>query len=186
MFTRLKGKVLPTICIEDDLVFQSIIPQYEEFIDALAAHAGSAELRGRLFRCATRVLISTRSRRIWTRPVPVKTHAGTSFPDSKRMNHCLHIEITHKGKACLPCVYMDEAVLDVLPAYDRQVTYSKLDIRSEEGKRRFLSLSCALFGEKGVYAHHRLAPVPACSSMANSCSTQFLRGMNLRRRLRNS
>ena len=48
MFTRLKGKVLPTICIEDDLVFQSMIPQYEELIDALAERAGSDELRDRL------------------------------------------------------------------------------------------------------------------------------------------
>ena len=48
MFTRLKGKVLPTICIEEDLVFQSIIPQYEELIDALAERAGSDELRDRL------------------------------------------------------------------------------------------------------------------------------------------
>ena len=48
MFTRLKGKVLPTICIEEDLVFQSQIPQYEELIDALAEHAGSDDLRERI------------------------------------------------------------------------------------------------------------------------------------------
>jgi hypothetical protein len=48
MFTRLKGKVLPTICIEEDLVFQSIIPQYEELIDALSERAGSDELRERI------------------------------------------------------------------------------------------------------------------------------------------
>jgi len=48
MFTRLKGKVLPTICIEEDLVFQSIIPQYEELIDALVERAGSEDLRERL------------------------------------------------------------------------------------------------------------------------------------------
>jgi len=48
MFTRLKGKVLPTICIEEDLVFQSMIPQYEELIDALADRAGTSELRNRL------------------------------------------------------------------------------------------------------------------------------------------
>jgi hypothetical protein len=48
MFTRLKGKVLPTICIEEDPVFQSIIPQYEELIDALAGHAGTDELRNRI------------------------------------------------------------------------------------------------------------------------------------------
>jgi hypothetical protein len=48
MFTKLKGKVLPTICIEEDLVFQSQIPQYEELIDALAEHAGSDNLRERI------------------------------------------------------------------------------------------------------------------------------------------
>jgi len=48
MFTYLKGKVLPTICIEEDLVFQSMIPQYEELIDALAERAGSDELRDRI------------------------------------------------------------------------------------------------------------------------------------------
>ncbi|MCG6908563.1 MAG: hypothetical protein LJE94_00395 [Deltaproteobacteria bacterium] len=48
MFTRLKGKVLPTICIEEDLVFQSMIPQYEELIDALAERAHSGEQRERI------------------------------------------------------------------------------------------------------------------------------------------
>ena len=48
MFTRLKGKVLPTICIEEDLVFQSMIPQYEELIDALAERAHSADQRERI------------------------------------------------------------------------------------------------------------------------------------------
>jgi len=47
-FTALKGKVLPTICIAGDPVFQSVIPQYEELIDALAARAPSDEMRGRL------------------------------------------------------------------------------------------------------------------------------------------
>jgi hypothetical protein len=48
MFTKLKGKVLPTICIEDALVFQSVIPQYEELIDALAHRATSRAMRDRL------------------------------------------------------------------------------------------------------------------------------------------
>ena len=48
MFTKLKGKVLPTICIEQELVFQSVIPQYEELIDALAEHAGKDDIRKRL------------------------------------------------------------------------------------------------------------------------------------------
>ncbi len=48
MFTKLKGKVLPTICIEEDLVFQSVIPQYEELIDELANRAGSSTMKDRL------------------------------------------------------------------------------------------------------------------------------------------
>ena len=47
-FTELKGKVLPTICIEKDLVFQSIIPQYEELIDEMARRAPNIEVRKRL------------------------------------------------------------------------------------------------------------------------------------------
>ena len=47
-FTELKGKVLPTICIENDLVFQSIIPQYEELIDEMAKRAPNAEMHERL------------------------------------------------------------------------------------------------------------------------------------------
>ena len=46
-FLELKGKVLPTICIEQDLVFESIIPQYEELIDEMAARA-PAEMKERL------------------------------------------------------------------------------------------------------------------------------------------
>lgn len=48
MFTKLKGKVLPTICIEEDPVFQSVIPQYEELIDELAKRAGSSAMKDRL------------------------------------------------------------------------------------------------------------------------------------------
>lgn len=47
-FQELKGKVLPTICIEGDPVFESIIPLYEELIDAMAARAPSEEMRRRL------------------------------------------------------------------------------------------------------------------------------------------
>ncbi len=46
-FMELKGKVLPSICIEGDLVFESIIPQYEELIDAMAERAPNS-LKGRL------------------------------------------------------------------------------------------------------------------------------------------
>ena len=41
-FTELKGKVLPTICIEGDLVFESLIPQYEELIDEMTKRAPAA------------------------------------------------------------------------------------------------------------------------------------------------
>ncbi len=41
-FMEMKGKVLPSICIEGDLVFESIIPQYEELIDAMEERAPSS------------------------------------------------------------------------------------------------------------------------------------------------
>lgn len=47
-FVELKVKVLPTICIERDLVFESIIPQYEELIDELAKRAPTPEMAERI------------------------------------------------------------------------------------------------------------------------------------------
>lgn len=47
-FIELKGKVLPTICIEEDLVFESIIPQYEELIDEMAKRAPTEAMRERI------------------------------------------------------------------------------------------------------------------------------------------
>ena len=47
-FLELKGKVLPTICIEKDLVFQSIIPQYEELIDEMAKRAPTPAMAERI------------------------------------------------------------------------------------------------------------------------------------------
>jgi len=47
-FLELKGKVLPTICIERDLVFESIIPQYEELIDEMAKRAPNDDMRARI------------------------------------------------------------------------------------------------------------------------------------------
>jgi hypothetical protein len=47
-FLELKGKVLPSICIQRDVVFESIIPQYEELIDAMAERAPSAAISDRL------------------------------------------------------------------------------------------------------------------------------------------
>ncbi len=47
-FTQMKGKVLPTICIEGDLVFPSRIPQYEELIDEMASRAPTPAMAERL------------------------------------------------------------------------------------------------------------------------------------------
>lgn len=47
-FLELKGRVLPTICIERDLVFESIIPQYEELIDEMAKRAPSPAMAERI------------------------------------------------------------------------------------------------------------------------------------------
>ncbi|MBC8466544.1 MAG: hypothetical protein H8D55_01780 [Deltaproteobacteria bacterium] len=47
-FMELGVKVLPTICIEKDLVFESIIPQYEELIDEMAARAPNDDMRDRI------------------------------------------------------------------------------------------------------------------------------------------
>ena len=47
-FMELGGKVLPSICIQGDLVFESIIPQYEELIDEMAKRAPDEAVRNRL------------------------------------------------------------------------------------------------------------------------------------------
>lgn len=47
-FLELKGRVLPTICIEEDLVFESIIPQYEELIDEMAKRAPSSDMADKI------------------------------------------------------------------------------------------------------------------------------------------
>ena len=47
-FMELGVKVLPTICIEKDCVFESIIPQYEELIDAMAERAPNDEMKNRI------------------------------------------------------------------------------------------------------------------------------------------
>ncbi len=46
-FMELGVKVLPSICIERDVVFPSIIPQYEELIDEMAKRA-PGEMKERL------------------------------------------------------------------------------------------------------------------------------------------
>jgi hypothetical protein len=71
------------------------------------------------------------------------------------------IEVMYKADYCLPCLYMDEAVREVLPKYSKHVEYKRVDFLKGEGKKRFLELSCSLFGEDAVYKSCRLAPVPS-------------------------
>lgn len=47
-FKALKAKVLPTICIEGEPVFESKIPLYEELIDEMAARASTNGVKERL------------------------------------------------------------------------------------------------------------------------------------------
>ena len=71
------------------------------------------------------------------------------------------IEVMYKADYCLPCLYMDQAVREILPKYEQQVVYRRVEFMKAEGKERFLELSCSLFGEDGVYKKFRVAPVPS-------------------------
>ena len=71
------------------------------------------------------------------------------------------IEVMYKANHCLPCVYMDKAVEDILPEYSDIVDYLRVDLMTPSGKKRFLELSVSLFGEDGVYKHKRIAPLPS-------------------------
>lgn len=71
------------------------------------------------------------------------------------------IEVMYKADYCLICQYMDEAVREVVPEYSEHVEYRRVDIFSVDGKKRFLELSVALFGEEGVYKKLHIAPIPS-------------------------
>ena len=66
-----------------------------------------------------------------------------------------------KADYCLICQYMDEAVREILSKYSSSVEYHRIDIMKDEGKKRFLELSVALFGENDVYKKMRVAPIPS-------------------------
>lgn len=66
-----------------------------------------------------------------------------------------------KAEYCLICLYMDEAVREILPDYQDCVEYRRVDILRGEGKKRFLDLSISLFGEEGVFKKLRIAPIPS-------------------------
>jgi hypothetical protein len=71
------------------------------------------------------------------------------------------IEVMYKADYCLPCVYMDEAVLDVLPKYEDRVEYRKVFFMKQDGKQRFLELSRSLYGDENFERYKCLAPVPS-------------------------
>lgn len=71
------------------------------------------------------------------------------------------IEVMYKADYCLPCLYMDEAVREIIPKYDKYAEYRRVEFLKGEGKERFLELSRSLFGKEGVHKHFRLAPVPS-------------------------
>lgn len=71
------------------------------------------------------------------------------------------VEVLHKADYCLPCFYMEAAIQAVLPRYQQNVDYRRVNILAGKGKQRFLEISCELFGEEAVKKHYRLAPVPA-------------------------
>jgi hypothetical protein len=71
------------------------------------------------------------------------------------------IEVMYKASYCLPCLYMDEAVREIMPQYDKYAEYRRVEFMQGEGKKRFLELSRSLFGEEGVNRHFRIAPVPS-------------------------
>jgi hypothetical protein len=92
------------------------------------------------------------------KPLPVYDQLRKEFAvaNSKK----IIIEVMYKADYCLPCLYMDEAVREVLPKYNDYVEYRRVDFMGT-GKKRFLELSCSLFGKKGVYNSCRIAPVPS-------------------------
>jgi hypothetical protein len=80
---------------------------------------------------------------------------------SVETNGKILIEVMFKADYCLPCYFMDETVRDILPKYKASVEYRRVDLLHGEGKRRFLELSCKLFGEDNVWKKCRVAPVPS-------------------------
>ncbi len=71
------------------------------------------------------------------------------------------IEVIYKADYCLPCLFMDEAVREILPKYADKVEYRRVEFLKGNGRERFFELSCTLFGEDAVRNHCRLAPVPS-------------------------
>lgn len=87
----------------------------------------------------------------------MKPNNGNCMSNAKKMI----VEVMFKAQYCLICVYMDEAIREILPKYGDFVDYRRVDILKGEGKKRFLDLSVSLFGEEGVYKKLLIAPIPS-------------------------
>lgn len=77
-------------------------------------------------------------------------------------NACpLYIEITFQGQHCPACQYMEEAVQEILPRFNGQLQFSKIELRkNKKHDQRFMELSKYLYGEKAL-EELKLAPIPA-------------------------
>jgi hypothetical protein len=71
------------------------------------------------------------------------------------------LEVIYKADYCLPCLFMDAAVQEILQQYKDHVEYRRVDIMIGKGRQRFLELSYELFGKDTVHKKIRLAPVPS-------------------------
>ena len=69
-------KVLPSICIERDIVFPSIIPQYEELIDGNGKRAPSDAMKERITSLREVGFQFDKVQETWLRPVPVWRHGA--------------------------------------------------------------------------------------------------------------
>jgi hypothetical protein len=74
----------------------------------------------------------------------------------------LLIEVIYKADYCLPCFYMDEAVLEILPQFEDLVDYQKVSFMdNDEGTERLMELSKSLYGIEKVDNLEQVAPVPS-------------------------
>lgn len=71
------------------------------------------------------------------------------------------IEVVYKADYCLLCLYMDQTVREVIPKYADFIDYQRVEFLRSRGKKRFLELSCALYGAEMVHKQCRVAPIPS-------------------------
>jgi len=93
--------------------------------------------------------------------VPDATPAPDEDPRPGSGARRLLIEVTDKGTGCAACQYMHAAVLKTLRHFPGGVAYRRVNLRTPQGRRRFIALCTGLYGHEQVHRHLRLAPVPS-------------------------